>query len=176
MIENAPKIRIAPSFRRPTPAQIAGLRDVPTGFVVDALGGGNTMDYRVKPVIAEQGILYGVAITCDAGPADNLAVFASLKHLEPGDVIVGYNGKPIRNRDELVSMVTATRPGTTVPMRIVRDRQEQTISITVEELDLETEAAALRADNRGGASPEQETSSGLSKPEIRLPTSGSLAR
>ncbi|MEK9719773.1 MAG: hypothetical protein VW339_11330 [Quisquiliibacterium sp.] len=88
MIENAPKIRIAPSFRRPTPAQIAGLRDVPTGFVVDALGGGNTMDYRVKPVIAEQGILYGVAITCDAGPADNLAVFASLKHLEPGDVIV----------------------------------------------------------------------------------------
>src|SRR5687767_13027341 len=70
--------------------------------------------------------------------------------LEPGDVIVGYNGKPIRNRDELVALVTATKPGTTVPLRVVRDRQERTISVTVEELDLETEATALRSDNRGG--------------------------
>jgi serine protease Do len=82
--------------------------------------------------------------------------------LEPGDVIVGYNGKPIRNRDELVSMVTATKPGTTVPVRIVRDRQERTISVTVEELDLETEANALRSDNRGGgAPPQEETTSGF---------------
>ena len=45
--------------------------------------------------------------------------------LEPGDVIIAYNGKPIRNRDELVAMVTATKPGTTVPVRVVRDRQER---------------------------------------------------
>jgi serine protease Do len=70
--------------------------------------------------------------------------------IEPGDVIIGYNGKPIRNRDELVAMVTATKPGTTVPVRIVRDRQERTISVTVEELDLSSEASALRAENRGG--------------------------
>jgi len=82
--------------------------------------------------------------------------------LEPGDVIVGYNGKPIRNRDELVAMVTATKPGTTVPLRVVRDRQERTISVTVEELDLETEANALRSDNRGGGGPPQEeTTSGF---------------
>jgi serine protease Do len=81
--------------------------------------------------------------------------------LEPGDVIVGYNGKPIRNRDELVSMVTATKPGTTVPVRIVRDRQERTISVTVEELNLETEASALRSDNRGGGAPQEETNSGF---------------
>jgi serine protease Do len=82
--------------------------------------------------------------------------------LEPGDVIVGYNGKPIRNRDELVAMVTATKPGTTVPVRVVRDRQERTISVTVEELDLETEASALRSDNRGGGTaPQEETSSGF---------------
>jgi serine protease Do len=70
--------------------------------------------------------------------------------LEPGDVIISYNGKPIRNRDELVGMVTATKPGTTVPLRIVRDRQERTISITVEELDLEAESTSLRSDSRGG--------------------------
>jgi serine protease Do len=82
--------------------------------------------------------------------------------IEPGDVIVGYNGKPIRNRDELVAMVTATKPGTTVPIRIVRDRQERTVSVTVEELNLESEASALRSENRGGGSaPQEETSTGF---------------
>ena len=81
--------------------------------------------------------------------------------VEPGDVIVAYNGKPINNRDELVAMVTATKPGTTVAVRIVRDRQEQTISITVEELDIEAETATLRSNNRGGGDDPQETSSGF---------------
>jgi serine protease Do len=83
--------------------------------------------------------------------------------IEPGDVIVSYNGKPIRNRDELVAMVTATKPGTTVPVRVVRDRQERTISVTVEELDLEAEATSQRTDNRGGGGGDdpQETTSGF---------------
>ena len=42
--------------------------------------------------------------------------------LEPGDVIIAYNGKPVASRDELVQMVVATKPGTSVPVRIVRDR------------------------------------------------------
>ena len=75
---------------------------------------------------------------------------------------MAYNGKPIRNRDELVSMVTATKPGTTVPLRVVRDRQERTISVTVEELDLDAEASARRSDNRGGSgNPPEETTSGF---------------
>jgi len=87
---------------------------------------------------------------------------ASRAGVEPGDVIVGYNGKPIRNSDELVSMVTATRPGTTVPLSIVRNRQEQTLSITVEELDIEAETLALRGPNGGGNDePQQETTTGL---------------
>jgi serine protease Do len=84
-------------------------------------------------------------------------------------VIVGYNGTPIRNRDELVSMVTATRPGTTVPLSIVRDRQEQTLSITIEELDIEAETTALRGSNRGGnndAGPETTTGFGLTLSNI----------
>ena len=59
--------------------------------------------------------------------------------IEPGDVIVGYNGKPVKNSNELVSMVTATRPGTSVPVRVMRDGKEQTINVTVDELDLEAE-------------------------------------
>jgi len=81
--------------------------------------------------------------------------------LEPGDVIIAYNGKPIRNRDELVSMVTATRPGTTVPVRVVRDRQERTLNVTVEELDLDAEQTALRGNNNNGGSGSPETTSGF---------------
>ena len=44
--------------------------------------------------------------------------------LEPGDVIIEFNGKPIQRRDQLVSMVVATKPGTTVPVKVLRDKQE----------------------------------------------------
>ena len=81
--------------------------------------------------------------------------------LELGDVIIAYNGKPIRNRDELVAMVTATKPGTTVPVRVVRDRQERTISVTVDELDLEAESATQRSDNRNNGTVPEETTSGF---------------
>jgi serine protease Do len=81
--------------------------------------------------------------------------------LEPGDVIIAYNGKPIRNRDELVAMVTATKPGTTVPVRLVRDRQERTVNVTVEELNLDAEQSALRGDNGNGGAGPQETTSGF---------------
>ncbi len=81
--------------------------------------------------------------------------------MEPGDVVIAYNGKPIRNRDELVAMVTATKPGTTVPVRVVRDRQERTVNVTVEELDLEAESASQRADNGPGSGGPQETTSGF---------------
>jgi serine protease Do len=70
--------------------------------------------------------------------------------LEPGDVITAFNNKPIRNNNELVSTVTATRPGTTVPVKIVRDGKERTLNLTVDELDLEAENNQTRA-GRGGA-------------------------
>jgi serine protease Do len=81
--------------------------------------------------------------------------------IEPGDVIIAYNGKPIRNRDELVAMVTATKPGTSVPIRLVRDRQERTVNVTVDELDLDAEQTALRGNNNGGNAGPQETTSGF---------------
>jgi serine protease Do len=81
--------------------------------------------------------------------------------VEPGDVIIAYNGKPIRNRDELVAMVTATKPGTSVPVRIVRDRQERTITVTVEELDLEAESSQRAANDNNNGGGAQETTSGF---------------
>jgi serine protease Do len=85
---------------------------------------------------------------------------ASKAGLEPGDVITAFGGKPVTSRDELVQMVVNTKPGTTVPIRIMRDRQERTLSITVDELDLAAETAVARGGDRD-TDPAQETSSGF---------------
>jgi serine protease Do len=59
--------------------------------------------------------------------------------VEPGDVIVQYNGRPVANRDELVKMVVVTKPGTSVPVKVIRDKREKTLNLTVDELDLDAE-------------------------------------
>jgi serine protease Do len=67
--------------------------------------------------------------------------------IEPGDVIVEYNGRPVNNTNELVKMVTATRPGTRVPVKVMRDKKERTFNVTVDELDLTAEQTTRS--NRG---------------------------
>jgi|SRR5262245_42610001 len=76
--------------------------------------------------------------------------------LEPGDVITSYNGKPVTGRDDLVRMVVATKPRTTVPVRVLRDKQEKTLSVTVDELDLEAEGNLARTG--GGRDRDNDTS------------------
>jgi serine protease Do len=80
--------------------------------------------------------------------------------LELGDVIVGYNGKPVKKNDDLVSMVMATKPGTTVPVRVLRNGREQTVSVTIDELDLEAETTQTR-NGTSDTPPEAETTAGF---------------
>ncbi|MCX6543691.1 MAG: Do family serine endopeptidase [Acidobacteria bacterium] len=68
-----------------------------------------------------------------AGPAAKAGI-------DPGDLILEFNGKPIPNRQALISLVMATKPGATVPMKVLRDKVEKSMSVTVEELDLDAEA------------------------------------
>ncbi len=91
MIEEAPRIQHRPVVR-PAAALVDALRGTPTGFIVDALGGSGALDHRIKPAIAEQAACCGVALTCDAGPADNLALMAALESVQPGDVLVAATG------------------------------------------------------------------------------------
>jgi serine protease Do len=77
--------------------------------------------------------------------------------LEPGDIILEFNGKPVRNTDELVNTVVRTKPGTTVPVKILRDKQERTLSITVDELDLENEGNRARATRETSTEPDEES-------------------
>ena len=80
--------------------------------------------------------------------------------IEPGDIILEFNGKAVKNRDELVATVVATRPGTTVPVKILRDKQEKTLSITVEELDLDEETNRV-TEQRTTTEPDEEPSQGF---------------
>jgi serine protease Do len=75
--------------------------------------------------------------------------------LEPGDIILEFNNKPVRNRDELVRTVVSTKPGTTVPVKILRAKKELTLNLTVDELDLAAESASA------AAAPEPEEATGV---------------
>ena len=59
--------------------------------------------------------------------------------LEPGDVIIEYNGAPVLDTGNLQEQVARTAPGTEVPIAVMRDREKTTLEVTVEELDLESE-------------------------------------
>jgi serine protease Do len=61
--------------------------------------------------------------------------------VKPGDVVVEFNGKPVVNDRALVEMVVATRPGSAVPMKVLRDGEPKTLTVTVGELNLDAEAS-----------------------------------
>ena len=80
--------------------------------------------------------------------------------IEPGDVITEFNGRPVSNTSELVNMVTATKPGTSVPLKLVRDRRERTMSVTVDELDLAAEQQG-RTSRSNNSQPDERGSEGF---------------
>jgi serine protease Do len=58
------------------------------------------------------------------GPADKAGV-------KTADVIVGANGKTINDGDELVDMISATQPGSTVDLKVFRDGKTMTIPVRI---------------------------------------------
>jgi 4-hydroxy-4-methyl-2-oxoglutarate aldolase len=88
MITDPPVLTIRRNFPRPDADLVAAFAGVPTGQVVDAMNGRGGLDYRVKPLAPTSAVTVGVALTCDNGPADNLAVFGALDAAQPGDIVV----------------------------------------------------------------------------------------
>ncbi len=54
--------------------------------------------------------------------------------LRPGDVVIEYNGRKVENDRGLVEMVVVTKPGTSVPVKVIREKTPRTLSVTVAEL------------------------------------------
>ena len=90
MIEEPPPLVFAPAIERPPSELVEGLRGASTSFIVDAMGGSGALDWRIKPIVGNS--LFGVALTCDCGPNDNLALIAACAESEPGDVLVAATG------------------------------------------------------------------------------------
>jgi serine protease Do len=81
--------------------------------------------------------------------------------LKAGDVVVEYNGKQVKDNDALVSMVVTTKPGTTVPVTVVRAKERKSLNVTVGELDLDEEQNRSARRNDNNNDPAQPTSTGF---------------
>jgi serine protease Do len=79
--------------------------------------------------------------------------------LKAGDVIVEFNGRPVKDNDSLVAMVVATKPGTTVPVTIVRSKERKSVNVTLGELNLDEEQN--RSSGRTNTDPSEPTSTGF---------------
>jgi serine protease Do len=69
-----------------------------------------------------------VSVVEKDGPADRAGV-------KPGDIIVEYDGKPVRTSDDLVRLVVASKPGSTLGLKVIRDKKPVTLHVRVEGFD-----------------------------------------
>ena len=98
MIENPPLIQIkkSSSRNRPSIEQLANFKNVPTGFICDALNGYAALDTNIKPLpVPGKKVehIVGPALTVFSGAADVLGMSIALSEIQPGDIVVnGVSG------------------------------------------------------------------------------------
>jgi serine protease Do len=124
-------------FATPINAIRAILPQLRSGKVIRGVIG---VQVRTYPISKEDAQAFGL-------PNTNGAVLTTVTEgrpaekagLQRGDVITEFNGKAVVDSDALVSMVIATKPGTTIPLTVYREGQRKSMNITIGELDLEAE-------------------------------------
>ncbi|HEY4301224.1 MAG TPA: DegQ family serine endoprotease, partial [Candidatus Didemnitutus sp.] len=78
------------------------------------------------------------------GPAEKAGV-------EPGDVILRFDGKPVSSSEDLPRIVGATRPGAKVTMQIWRNKATRDVQVVVAEM--QQDDRARQQGRRGGGKP-----------------------
>jgi len=68
-----------------------------------------------------------IAQASSSGPAGKAGI-------QPGDIIVRFNGKDVERSSDLPPMVGLVRPGSTVPVDVVRQGDRLTLDVTIEQL------------------------------------------
>ena len=82
---------------------------------------------------ADQGVL--VSQIFEGGPGDKAGI-------KTGDIVVEFNGKPVKKPNELQNAVAWIAPGTKVPVVVLRDGKRETLKVTVEKRTEEVTAKA----------------------------------
>lgn len=90
-----------------------------------------------------------VSTVVGGSPADKGGV-------QVGDIVVGVNGLPVDNTARLRNIVGAVKPGTKVPVEVIRDGRRMTLQVTLGTLDED----ALAAGGIGGT-PKPDAPNGL---------------
>jgi len=90
------------------------------------------MIQNVTPALAQEFKLknQGGALIGDVVD-DSPAAKAGLK---PGDVVLAFNGKPVADSRHLQLAVAGAKPGSKVPVEILRNGEKKTLDVTVKEL------------------------------------------
>jgi serine protease Do len=78
--------------------------------------------------------------------------------VQPGDIILAYNGHVLQQAPDLPPLVGMTKPGTTVPLEILRDGKKQTLKVTISEAERDKNAVGSSA---GGPSSARSGSAAL---------------
>jgi serine protease Do len=73
--------------------------------------------------------------------------------LEPGDVIVEANGKPVEDSRALRLMISSMAPGATINLRVLHDGAPRNLSLTLSELPLKERAESEPPNTREKPSP-----------------------
>ncbi|HEY1723788.1 MAG TPA: DegQ family serine endoprotease [Steroidobacteraceae bacterium] len=96
---------------------------------------------------------HGAAVSSveSGGPADKAGV-------EPLDIILSVNGKPVDTSEQLPAMIAEIKPGQSAQLEVWRDKATKRINVTVEELkEKPTETSFRRGGNGGGNDEEGES-------------------
>jgi serine protease Do len=75
--------------------------------------------------------------------------------IQPGDIILAYNGQPLQQAADLPPLVGMTKPGSKVPVEILRNGKKQTLDVTISEASRDKSAV----DNQGAMSPSSRSGS-----------------
>ena len=79
------------------------------------------------------------------GPADRAGI-------QPDDVILSVNGKPVQNNSDLPPMIANLRPGTAADLEVWRNKASKHVSVTIDELQDDARATrTARNSNREGS-------------------------
>ncbi len=81
--------------------------------------------------------------------------------VKAGDIITSFGGKPVKDGDQLVNLVSETPVGTRVPITLLRDGKPMTLNIEV------ADRQSIVAGNTGPGSPD-ESSDEKGQPSVKL--------